>query len=180
MAPSSWQETPTASCGGCAASDRSLPDATASVGAFGGLLPQVPASSLTSQTINPFRALASRYEVHTNGTLWFSPILVNDPGGLVIRDAERAGQRTDWVAVANAHSAAFGLTADGTLWTWGRNLGEQPRVETRTRIELAKLRAQAALGMSSANMWAPESAEPTYPIQEKPRALMKLQPEKGK
>ena len=96
----------------------SLPDATASVGAFGSLLPQVPASSLTSQTINPFRALASRYEVHTNGTLWFSPILVNDPGGLVIRDAERAGQRTDWVAVANAHSAAFGLTADGTLWTW--------------------------------------------------------------
>jgi hypothetical protein len=29
-------------------------------------------------------------------------------------------------------------------------------------------------------MWTPYSANPTYPNQEKPRALMKLTPEKGK
>jgi hypothetical protein len=98
----------------------------------------------------------------------------------VIREEGRAGERADWVAVANAYNAAFGLTADGTLWTWGRNLGEPPRVETRSRIEVAKLRAAAALGLRSPNLWTPESAEPTYPIQEKPRALMKLAPEKGK
>jgi hypothetical protein len=81
--------------------------------------------------------------------------------------------------VANAYGATFGLTADGTLWTWGRNLGEQPRVETRSRIEVAKLRAAAALGLRPPNMWTPYSAEPTYPVQEKLRALMKLVPEKG-
>ena len=159
----------------------SLPDATASIGAFGSLLTQVPASSLASQTINPFRYGASRYEVHTNGTLWFSPIVASGVGGSpVIRVEERAGQRSDWVAVASAHNAAFGLTADGTLWTWGLNLGSQPRVETRSRIEVAKQRAESALGMRpSYNGWAP-TAEPTYPHQEKPRALMKLTPENGK
>jgi hypothetical protein len=158
----------------------SLPDATASVGAFGSLLPQVPASTLTSQTINLFRPGASHYEVHTNGTLWVSPIVAGGPRGTpLIREAEQAGQRSDWVAVANAYGATFGLTADGTLWTWGRNLGEQPRVETRSRIEVAKLRAAAALGLRPPNMWTPYSAEPTYPVQEKLRALMKLVPEKG-
>ena len=159
----------------------SLPDATASVGAFGGLVTQVPASSLASQTINPFRYAASRYAVHTNGTLWFSPIVASGSGGtLVIRGEERAGQRSDWVAVAGARYAFFGLTADGTLWTWGPNLGEQPRVDTRTRIAVAKLRAASALGMRPGTFgWTP-TAEATYPNQEKPRALMKLTPEKGK
>jgi hypothetical protein len=52
-------------------------------------------------------------------------------------------------------------------------------VETRSRIEVAKLRAAAALGLRPPNMWTPYSAEPTYPVQEKLRALMKLVPEKG-
>ena len=157
-----------------------LPDATASARSLGDLLAQVPAASLPAQTINPFRAGLSRYEVHTNGTLWFSLVIFSGPGGtFAVRDAEQAGQRTDWIAAANAHSAAFGLTADGTLWTWGWNLGEQRRVETRSRIEVAKLRAAEALGLRPSGMMMLGSAEPTYPIQEKPRALMRLLPQAG-
>jgi hypothetical protein len=82
--------------------------------------------------------------------------------------------------VANAQNAAFGLTADGTLWTWGRNLGEKPRVEARSRLAVARMRAAAALGLWSSAQRMPERATPDYPMQEEPRALMRLAPEKEK
>jgi hypothetical protein len=157
----------------------SIPDATASVSSFGTLLAQASSFSQPSQTLNPFRAGASRYEIHPNGTLWVSPIVRSAPAGTgVIQEAAQAGPWTNWLAVANSQRAAFGLTAEGTLWTWGWNLGAEQRVDTRSRIELAKSRAAVALGMRTT---APRaySTDPTYPIQEMPRALMRLVPEKG-
>lgn len=160
----------------------SPPDATAPASSIGTLFVQAAASNGTSQSINPFRAGLSRYQAHTNGTLWVSPIVSSGQGGTtgVIREAEQAGTWTNWLAVANLHSVSFGLTADGTLWTWGWNLGAAPRVDTRSRFEVAKMRAAAALGMRSPSQWTPSSATPAYPIQEKPRPLMKLVPEQEK
>jgi ABC-type transport system involved in multi-copper enzyme maturation permease subunit len=155
------------------------PDAAASVSSFGTLLARASSSNQPLQTINPFRAGASRYEIHPNGTLWVSPLVLSAPIGTgVIQAAAQAGLWTNWLAVANVQNTAFGLTADGTLWTWGWNLGVEPTVATRSRIEVAKLRAAAALGMRSPSLWTPASATPTYPIQYKPRALMRLAPEK--
>jgi hypothetical protein len=159
----------------------SLPDATAPASSIGTLFVQASASNQPSQTLNPFRAGLSRYEVHTNGTLWASPIILSAPVRTgVIQAAAQAGPWTNWLAAANMQNAAFGLTADGTLWTWGWNLGAEPRVDTRSRIELAKSRAAAALGMSSSAPGVPYSAGPAYPIQEEPRPLMRLVPEKEK
>ena len=159
------------------------PGAGTSISSIGSLLAFTSAANWPAQSFNSYRPGATRYEIHTNGALWLSPIvsLASAQGGTgLIREAQPAGPRADWIAVANARTAVFGLTADGTLWTWGANLGESPRVETRSRIEVARMRAAAALGMRSANQWTPDRATPTLPIQEKPRALMKLAPEKEK
>lgn len=157
-----------------------LPGPNVSIKAVGRLWFYVSASQQPAPPANPFR-MGSLYEIHTNRTLWVSQIEFSSgaPPG-VIREAQRADPRTDWLAVANAGRAAFGLTADGTLWTWGSNLGEPPRVQTRNQIQVAKMAIQAALGMGTAPRFSLGSAGATYPIQEKPRALMRLLPENGK
>jgi hypothetical protein len=166
---------------------RSFPSASASIRSTGLLFAHTSTSSQLSKTLNPFGTRQSHYEIHTNGTLWFSLIDFSAntlPGALL--EARQAGPRTDWLAVARARAApnggltTFGLTADGTLWTWGWNLGEKPTVQVQSRIEVAKLRAKALLSKGSANIYVPGNATATYPVQEKPRALMKLAPENAK
>jgi hypothetical protein len=104
------------------------------------------------------------------------------PGALpgVIRQAQRADQRNDWVAVANSQCVAFGLTADGTLWTWGWKIGENPKVQSQSRLAAAMYLARVALGKAGPSGITSMRAPPTYGLQEKPRALMKLVPEPAK
>ncbi len=179
-----------------------VPNAATSISLTGSLFAHNSPSNQPAPPLQPFGAGPSHYEAHPDGTLWVRPIesggLARDrlmreaqlagpyftamqglAGARLIGEARRADPRTDWLAVASTWNATFGLTADGTLWTWGWNLGEKPRVETRSRIETARLRAAAALGMRSPGQRMPTSAPPTYPVQQKPRALMRLAPEKG-
>jgi hypothetical protein len=155
-----------------------VPNAATSISLTGSLFAHNSPTNQPSPPIQPFRAGPSHYEVHPDGTLWVRPIEFGGlAGARLIREAQRADQRTDWLAVASAGNATFGLTADGTLWIWGWNLGENPSVGTRSRIEVAKQRAEAALGILSPGQGVPSSVTPSYPVQEQPRALMRLAPE---
>ena len=156
----------------------SPPNPAASVTSIGLLVARTAVSTAPEQTINLFRGQLTRHEVHTNGTLWASPIefSAGGPPGFV-RAARPAGARTDWRAVAKTPMATFGLTADGTLWTWGLNLGEKPRVETRTRLQAVRMAVESVFVSGARTQGAMMGDMRTYPAQETPRALMRLVPQ---
>jgi ABC-type transport system involved in multi-copper enzyme maturation permease subunit len=111
----------------------------------------------------------------SNGTLWTTPQRTGPPGVNLNATAQaatiRMGTRSDWVALWGFNGTAVGLTADGTLWAWGVDLGTEPVVNTHARIHLLQslLNGQA---QRTGSPWNP--ANPPPPIFEDPRPLMKL------
>ncbi len=47
----------------------------------------------------------------------------------------QVGQRTDWVSVWASDESYFGLTANGTVWVWGTDWGQKPRVSSRAQAQ---------------------------------------------
>jgi hypothetical protein len=72
----------------------------------------------------------------------------------------QTGGRTDWVSIWGLGGTALGMTADGTIWVWGVDLGRDPH----TRFQSLATRLNAAGGYSG--------KDPLF--LEKPRPLMKL------
>jgi ABC-type transport system involved in cytochrome c biogenesis permease component len=122
----------------------------------------------TNQPTQPPPVIApalSRYEIHSDGTLWTVPFKLYLTTNVI--PAYQVDPHTNWIAVATTGSTSFGLTADGTLWTWGSDLGESPQSGARSRFATGVNQFLAALG-----------AHPSggRGFQQKPRPLMKLQP----
>jgi hypothetical protein len=55
-------------------------------------------------------------EVRTDGTLWRREF-PSQPGMFSLWG--RVGSRSDWISIWGGGGTAYGVTADGTLWTWG-------------------------------------------------------------
>jgi alpha-tubulin suppressor-like RCC1 family protein len=64
----------------------------------------------------------------TNGELWSAGPGQNGASGRPDRaprgSVERIGDRHDWTAAWSTITTSFGMTSDGTLWTWGTDLGK--------------------------------------------------------
>ena len=58
----------------------------------------------------------------------------------------RFGKRSDWTAIWGAGGTAFGLTDDGTIWTWGIDLSRPPSPNVLARIERAYVKLATSLG----------------------------------
>ena len=152
-------------------SSTAFPSPATSMSALGVLFASGVSSNQQSQLAPSFAPNLIRYEIHTNGTLWTVPYKFNLAS--VFTKADQADPRTNWVAVTTAGITTFGLTADGTLWTWGMDLSEKPQAGLRSR--LAARFPQFSTGASPALSGIPSRVD-GYPYRPKPRPLMKLQP----
>ena len=109
-------------------------------------------------------------EVRADGTLWAR---AEPLGAFPYTPAgpwRRLGNRSDWVNLWGAAGTALGLTADGTLWTWGVDPSRAPAPDFQSRLKLAQSRLRGLFGS------APRSSAPSlFPAYDKqPRPLMRL------
>jgi hypothetical protein len=115
-------------------------------------------------------------QIRSNGTLWASAQVSARPAWNLQTPAmtipSQIGNRSDWVAIWGiSNGTAYGLTADGVLWFWGVDVGREPVIDSRSRVQLLRAVLNGrAQGMG--NIWGSGGAQ--QPILEEPRPLMKL------
>jgi ABC-type transport system involved in cytochrome c biogenesis permease component len=105
-------------------------------------------------------------EVHADGTLWTAQIRPSSPPVALAAEWRQLGARSDWAAVWGHAGTGFGLTADGTVWTWGIELGKEPVKTYESRLELLRDRLT---GRAQANLGRMDSLSTSQP-----RPLLKL------
>jgi len=115
------------------------------------------------------------YQVRNDGTLWRAedPVWNGAIGNGKSLAWTREGKRTDWTTLWSGGGAAFGLTTDGTLWTWGADLGREP-VEIPASRTVAI--SQQIAGLFSSSRLGTVSGTITRPFESEPWPLMKLVP----
>jgi alpha-tubulin suppressor-like RCC1 family protein len=110
------------------------------------------------------------YEVRSDGTLWEKAQPLGFHSGTRVGDWRRLGKRADWAGLWGAHGTALGLTRDGTLWTWGIDVGREPIPDFLSRLKLARSWLTSLIGPRP----RPTLAGVTPAYQKKPRPLMRL------
>jgi len=141
--------------------------------------PEVPAAS-NSRLVLP-HAVPGRvatawcgeseiYEVRPDGTLWGRTQPLSTLSATPVGEWRRLGKRSDWTALWGAGGTALGLTADGTLWTWGIDPGGQSAPDLASRLKLAQSRLRSLFGPGPRPI--PAAAMPAYGKQ--PRPLMRM------
>jgi len=113
------------------------------------------------------------YELRPNGTLWQrdSPLRSQTPPPSAGKWLQ-VGKRSDWVSIGGAGGTAFGLTSDGTLWTWGIEPSRPPSPTLSARLELVRLRLKAYFAGKPTRVQTQRM--PAY--HSEPRPLMRLVP----
>jgi ABC-type Na+ efflux pump permease subunit len=108
------------------------------------------------------------YQARSDGTLWErdGPIAPWTP--MPLSDWRRVGKRSDWITLWGGGGTAFGLTSDGTLWTWGIDAGREPVPDFRYRLKA--LQARLIGGTARPGFFN----SVTQPYQKEPRPLMRL------
>ncbi len=110
------------------------------------------------------------YEVRPDGTLWEKAQPLGFYSGTRVGDWRRLGKRSDWVGLWGAHGTALGLTSDGTLWTWGIDVGREQVPDFLSRLKLARSWLTSLIGPRP----RPTLAGYTPAYQKQPRPLMRL------
>jgi hypothetical protein len=105
-------------------------------------------------------------QVRANGTLWMAHLLPSSPPVPLAQDWGQLGARPDWVAVWGLEETGFGMTADGTVWTWGLELGTEPVKSYESRLELLRGRLTGRAIQTASKTSSSYSAQP--------RPLLKL------
>jgi hypothetical protein len=85
---------------------------------------------------------------------------------------QRFDDRSDWLQVWSNSGTMLGLTADGTLWTWGFDLTAEADSGLQARLARLEKTLNSLFGRNP--RWGPNSGRP--PLQIKPRPLMKFVP----
>jgi hypothetical protein len=112
------------------------------------------------------------YQVRGDGSLWQKDYAYSRGTGGTSGEWRRVGKRSDWVSIWGSGGTALGLTLDGTLWTWGVDVGrELGEAGFSTKIKNAQVRLQTLVGGSR----TAGSAGGMLPVvQKEPRPLMRL------
>jgi hypothetical protein len=107
--------------------------------------------------------------IRANGTLWSTEVEQSQwyAPGPATTPFRQLGNRSDWVALWGVHGTALGLTADGTVWAWGYDVGREPVVTASSRIRLM----QAVVNGQAARHG--NSPERLPPVLEEPRPLLR-------
>jgi len=112
------------------------------------------------------------YELRSDGTLWERWEPLSFYPDTPVGDWLRVGKRADWVGLWGGHGTALGLTADGTLWTWGIDVGREPAADFLSRLKLARSWLTSLIGPGPRPILAGAGGIPAY--QKRPRPLMRL------
>jgi len=110
------------------------------------------------------------YEVRSDGTLWGRTQPLSTQTATPVGEWRRLGKRSDWIGLWGTTGTAVGLTADGTLWTWGIDQGRQPELDFISRVKLAQSRLKNMFGPAPRPL--PVGPMPAY--QKEPRPLIRL------
>jgi len=114
------------------------------------------------------------YQIHPDGTLWERNCPLSPWTSVPKSDWRQIGKRADWVSLWGSGTVAFGLTRDGTLWTWGLDptgisspsfLAALKAIQAQVRARLAAPTARFGVG----------GGMPGY--QKEPPPLLRLVPE---
>jgi ABC-type Na+ efflux pump permease subunit len=112
----------------------------------------------------------SLFEIRSGGTLCEKPLpfipLMKAPVG----PWRQVGQRSDWVWIWGNGLSAFGLTREGTLWTWGYDPTRSRPPGMLVRLDVLRLKISVWLGGRRASVQAASQ----HAIQKQPRPLMRL------
>jgi hypothetical protein len=117
---------------------------------------------------------AKLYQVRADGTLWEKSYSFGPWAAPPADKWRQVGKRSDWVALWSVWGTAIGLTADGTIWTWGIDQSRDPTHDFPAKLKLLQMRIQGLLG-GSPGRGAGVSA--SQPYQKEPRPLMRLKTE---
>lgn len=110
------------------------------------------------------------YEVRPDGTLWGRTQPLSTQTAAPVGEWRRLGKRWDWIGLWGTGGTAVGLTADGTLWTWGIDPGGVSAPDFASRLKVAQSRLMSIFGPGPRPI--PVGAMPAY--QKQPRPLMRL------
>ncbi len=112
----------------------------------------------------------SLFEIRSGGTLCEKPLpfipLMKAPAGRW----RQVGRRSDWVWVWGNGLTAFGLTHEGTLWSWGYDPTRSRPPGILARLDVLRLRISNWL--QGRRMSVQAASQPV--IQSQPRQLMRL------
>ncbi|MDB6019268.1 MAG: hypothetical protein JWR19_3757 [Pedosphaera sp.] len=111
------------------------------------------------------------YEVRADGTLWERDysfgwsVAVNEKW-------RRLGKRSDWVSIWGASGTAIGLTADGTIWTWGIDYSRNPVPDFAAKLAMLQDRIKGIFGGGSSMGGGFNGMR--QPYEKEPRPLMRM------
>jgi hypothetical protein len=116
---------------------------------------------------------AKLFEIHPDRTLWERPYAFNPWLPSTPETPRKTGDRSDWISLWSAGGTAFGLTADGTIWTWGIDPSKPLKRSLSSWLKSLQARAGSTLAVTPTPraMMAP-ATQPGY--QKEPRPLMRV------
>ncbi|MDB6111274.1 MAG: hypothetical protein JWR69_3024, partial [Pedosphaera sp.] len=112
----------------------------------------------------------SLYQVRSDCTLWESSYLTGFMAAAPTGAWRQVGKRSDWVSIWGNGGTALGLTADGTVWTWGFDQGKEAGADFAFKLKRLQARVMAMFGSAPGSTGF--SSTPPYP--KEPRPLMRL------
>jgi alpha-tubulin suppressor-like RCC1 family protein len=115
-------------------------------------------------------------EIRSDGTLWEAPVTYSrsHPGDVLhvrIGAWDRVGKRSDWVWIGGS-GTALGVTADGTVWFWGNDVGQEPVLDFESRIKTLRAEVLKWFGFTPAGVMT--SVHQSY--EKEPRPLLRVIP----
>jgi len=142
------------------------PDATAGAASICRL---ISSNVVPHHVASAFCGRPEIYEVRPDGTLWARLNAIGPWAKTRDHHWHRIGKRSDWVSIWGT-GAVMGYTSDGTVWTWGSDLGQAPIPVLPSSFRLLLARVQAwCFGLNPANA----TTVATWPYQRDPRPLMR-------
>jgi ABC-type transport system involved in multi-copper enzyme maturation permease subunit len=107
-------------------------------------------------------------QVRSDGSLWLTTVPPFPAAPASAQEWHQLGSRSDWIDLWGVGGTWFGLTADGTLWVWGFDLGAEPQAGATfaSRLQLLKQRL--------AGQRIVPSQQRSPPMIKRPRPLLRL------
>jgi alpha-tubulin suppressor-like RCC1 family protein len=129
------------------------------------------AFAVTFTALKGHELAAKGYEIRGDGTLWEAVYTYSRPTGtFTCSNAwRRVGKRSDWVSICG-FGTILASTADGTLWTWGQDPGQEPIPDWPSKFKKLKSKIMTSLKLPPGTV----STLAYPPIQKSPRPLMRL------
>jgi hypothetical protein len=133
----------------------------------------VTSNALPGRVVTAYSGKPKLYQLRQDGTLWEQTYTygVQRPSGPA-EPWRQVGKRTDWVSLWGGNGTAYGLTKNGTLWTWGVDPSVEPSADLLTRLRNAQNQIQGALGAGPGP--GPRGVGASRPVQKQPRPLLRL------